>query len=141
MGILLKTGMENTRPRVIASALIEKDGKFMLTKEVLRDKKEWWIIPGGKVEFGENLIDAVKREMREEINLDIEILRLIDFKEVIKPDYNYHSIVFFFLAKAADEHEISEDHIIDAKFFSKYELKNMNLVESARWLFEKHFWE
>lgn len=51
--------------------IIVKDNKYLLIRE---DKKNWfngWIFPGGKVEEGENIEDAALRELKEEINLDI----------------------------------------------------------------------
>lgn len=126
-------------PNVIVSALIEKDGKFLLVKEVLEDAKEYWIFPGGKVEFGENLVDAVKREIKEETNLNIEILKFIDFKEAIHVNHYYHSIIFFFLAKPSDDKIILDNKILEAKYFSKEQLEKINLVDSAKWILEKHF--
>ena len=129
--------MTNERPSIVVSALIEKDNKFLLVKEVLESGKEYWIIPGGKVEFGENLLEAVKREIKEETNLDIEIKKFIDFQEAIVPQYNYHTIIFFYHAFPKNEKLILENKIIEANFFSKEEIKNLNLVDSARKFFER----
>lgn len=124
-------------PKIVASALIEKNQKYLLTKEILEDGKEYWIIPGGKIEFGENMIDTVKREIKEEINLDIDEIKFLDFKEAVYTNHNYHTIIFFFSAKPQSEKIILDEKILDAKFFSKDEMKELNLVETARWLLDK----
>ena len=72
-----------SKPKIVVAAVIEKDGKYLLIKEKLSDGIEKWIVPGGKVEFGEKLEDAVKREIKEETNLDIEILEFLDFYEAV----------------------------------------------------------
>jgi len=126
------------RPKIIASALIEKDGKFLLVKEILEDSKEYWIIPGGKVEFGETLAEALKREIKEEIDVDIEVLKFIDFKESIHRETNYHTVIFFFLARLMNENLVLDEKIVDAKFFTLEQAKNLNLVDTARWILENY---
>lgn len=131
--------MAKKLPKVIVSALVEKDGKFLLVKEILESGKEYWIIPGGGVEFGESMDEAVKRELKEETGLDIEVMKMIDFHEAVHVKYDYHTIVFLFHAKPLNKGLVLGDKILDAKFFSKNELKDLKLVSSAQSLLEKHF--
>lgn len=132
--------MNEKLPKIIASALVEKDNKILLIKETLEDNNEYWIVPGGTVEFGESLADALKREIKEETNLEIEILRFFDFKEAIHTKYDYHTIIFFFLTKPINENNLVLDgKILDAKFFGKEEIKELRLVDTATWILEKYF--
>ncbi|MCX6708454.1 MAG: NUDIX hydrolase [Candidatus Woesearchaeota archaeon] len=131
--------MGDRLPKVVVSGLVEKDGKVLLVKEILESKLPYWIVPGGKVEFGESLVDAVKRELKEETNLDVEVLRLLDFKEHIVMKYDYHTVVFFFLVKPLNESIKLPGEILDAKFFAKDELKSIDLVDSAKWILDKFF--
>ena len=125
------------RPKVIVSALIEKDGKYLLSKETLESGRDLWIVPGGKVEFSETLEAAVKREMKEELGIEIEIVGLIDFKEALYPQYGYHTVIFFFHAKPKSGKVKLEEKIIEAKYHTPEELKNLELVDNARWVLEK----
>ncbi len=129
--------MSEQKPKIIVAALIEKNNRFLLVKEILESGKEYWIIPGGGVEFGENLTDAIKREIKEETNLDIEIKNFAGFQEAIVPKYNYHTIIFFYRALPKNENLILENKILEAKFFSKEELKNLNLVNSSQKFLER----
>lgn len=126
------------KPKIVVAAVIEKDGKYLLIKEKLSSGNEKWIVPGGKVEFGEKLEDAVKREIKEETNLDIEILEFLDFYEAVYPDYDYHTVIFFFHAIPINHDMKLEDHILESKFFTKDEINNHELVDSAQWLFENY---
>ena len=58
-------------PRVGCGAAIVRDGQLLLVKRLTPPEAGSWSLPGGKVEFGERLADAVVREIREEIGVEI----------------------------------------------------------------------
>ncbi|MFA4998748.1 MAG: NUDIX domain-containing protein [Candidatus Paceibacterota bacterium] len=122
--------MAEPKPYIVVAALIEKDGKFLLEREVIESGKEYWLIPGGKVEYGETLTEALEREIKEETNLDIEVKEFIDFQEAIHVKYNYHTVIFFYRATTKSEKIILEDGILEAKFFTKEEIKSLNMPDS-----------
>ncbi|MBP3896072.1 MAG: NUDIX domain-containing protein, partial [Mogibacterium sp.] len=57
----------------VVAAIIEKDGKIFATQRGYGDYKDWWEFPGGKVEAGETHEEALKREIKEELNADIKV--------------------------------------------------------------------
>ncbi|OGY78800.1 MAG: hypothetical protein A3B74_03375 [Candidatus Kerfeldbacteria bacterium RIFCSPHIGHO2_02_FULL_42_14] len=129
--------MERSRPKIIASALVENNGRYLFAKETLEDGEDYWIVPGGKVEFGESLETAAKREMKEETHLDIAIVRFIAFQEAIHVQHDYHTIIFFFLARPKTLEMRLDSKILEAKFFAPEEFSSLRFVESARWLLRK----
>lgn len=57
-------------------ALIAHRGRFLLIKQVVKTdngEQTFWDIPGGKVQYGESPYDALRREVKEEVGLDIEV--------------------------------------------------------------------
>lgn len=52
---------------------------------VYSDKKDYWTPPGGKVEDGENILDAVVREVKEETNMKVIKQRLIGYQDIFEP--------------------------------------------------------
>jgi len=55
-----------------------------------------WCIPGGRLEPGESLEEAAKREFEEETGLRVQDCHLLDLSEVILPERDYHSITITF---------------------------------------------
>lgn len=60
---------------ILAAAALIRDGKGRIL--LLLNKRRGWEFPGGQVENGENLIEAVKREVKEETGIDTEIDRFV----------------------------------------------------------------
>lgn len=127
---------DRKKPRIIVSAVIQNGNKVLLTKEIL-ESGEKWIMPGGGVEFGENLVEAVKREIKEELGMDIEVGKLLGHREAIYTQYNYHTVIFFFLAKPLGNFILSEKQVLSANYFSTKETQDLDLVDTARWAIEQ----
>ena len=63
-----------TRPRAFAAII--KDNYILMTKHVYPDGS-FWTLPGGGLEADETFEDAVIREVREEVNLDVEVVEYL----------------------------------------------------------------
>jgi 8-oxo-dGTP diphosphatase len=64
-------------------AAIWRDGRLLLLKRRKAPEAGTWSLPGGKVEFGERLVDAVRREIAEEVGVEIEVTRSLGFVEML----------------------------------------------------------
>ncbi len=85
----------------VGAILVDPAGKVFLSRRGARSKneKDLWEFPGGAVEFGEKLADALKREMAEEYGIDIEVGDLLDVVDHILPGEGQHWISPTFLCK------------------------------------------
>ena len=98
--------------RITVKAIIENNGRVL----VVRDQKGIWELPGGRVEFGEHPIDALERELIEELGAkQINVKRLFDVWDFIVelPSEHYQFIVLVFMCdvnipsiKISDEHNL-----------------------------------
>ena len=93
--------------------------------------KEYWILPGGGLEFGESLHDCVIREIKEESNIDVTPKSLIFMDENLEK--NRHMIHFTYLCTpnslnvvTGTDPDHEEEIIKEAKFVSLSELKSMD---------------
>ena len=72
----MKKGIDYIGVSVGAMILNEKGEVFLLKRsQNCKNERGCWECPGGSVEFGETLVEAVKREMKEELGIEIEILK------------------------------------------------------------------
>jgi 8-oxo-dGTP diphosphatase len=69
----------------VAAVIWDENARFLLIRRSKPPRQGQWSLPGGKVEFGEPLREAVLREIREETGLEIELLGLIDAVDAIRP--------------------------------------------------------
>jgi mutator protein MutT len=105
-------------PGVSVGALILNDkGELFLSKRSENTKNEHgcWEIPGGSVEFGETLQDAIKREMKEEYGIEIELIEQMPAQNHILPDEHQHWVPTCFICGIkSGEPKIREPHKCDA---------------------------
>ena len=73
-------------PGVGCGAAILHDGKLLLVKRRRAPEAGCWNLPGGKVDFGERVEDAVRREIAEEIGVEIELIRPLALVQMIGLD-------------------------------------------------------
>ena len=112
--------------RVVA-AVIRDDDKIFATARGYGEYKGWWEFPGGKVEDGETLEEALVRELREEMDVEIKpdrYLRVVDY------DYpEFHIKLHCFLAKIVRGEPKLLEHD-DARWVGAEELGNLKWLDA-----------
>jgi ADP-ribose pyrophosphatase YjhB (NUDIX family) len=78
-----------TAPVVAVGGVAVVDGALLLVRRGKPPEAGRWTIPGGRVEMGESLAEAVERELLEETGLDVHCGRLRGWSERIVPGYHY----------------------------------------------------
>ena len=110
---------------VVAAVIFDDHGRIFATQRGYGEWKDWWEFPGGKIEPGESREDALRREIREELDADIHVgnlLRTIDY------DYpKFHLTMHCFRCSLADGHLALLEHEA-ARWLKPAELN------SVRWL-------
>lgn len=114
----MTSGAESNRPQIAVSAGIFRDGKILLVRRAREPSKGIYTFPGGRVEFGESLTEALAREVREETGLVIEILGLTGFREALpgKTGGHGHFVILPFAARWVANEVALNDELDDAKW-------------------------
>ena len=106
------------RPYLAVSAAIIRGGKVLMVRRARSPALNLYTLPGGAVELGESLTDAVIREVREETSLSIEPVALAGHREVIARDaqgrIERHFVILCFAARWLAGETILNDELDDA---------------------------
>ncbi len=81
--------MERTTIEVVA-AVVERGGQVLATQRGNGEWQGWWEFPGGKIEEGESHEKALRREMMEELGVEVEVGELIKSVEYDYPKFRLH---------------------------------------------------
>jgi 8-oxo-dGTP diphosphatase len=117
--------------RVRVAALIRNEsGEILLIKQ-RKKKKDYWLLPGGGIEFGESAIDALGRELKEELNIEIENPVFLLLNENIDPKGQRHLIQLIFGGEIKSGMEPTipkkEQQILEYKYFAISELESLEI--------------
>ena len=92
----------------VVAAIIIKNGKVFATQRGYGEFKDCWEFPGGKIESGEGSKEALVREIREELDAEIEVGELL---ETIEWDYpNFHLTMHRFICTLMSESMHLKEH-------------------------------
>ena len=85
----------------VVAAITIRDGQVFATQRGYGEFQGWWEFPGGKIEPGESPQMALKREIREELDAEIEVKELL---ETVEWDYpNFHLTMHCFICSLLSE--------------------------------------
>jgi 8-oxo-dGTP diphosphatase len=123
--------MSKKTPIIGVGAIVEHNGSILLVKRGKEPHKGEWAIPGGKVEWGEPLHNAVIREIKEETGVEIEPGDLAYHFEHISETNGHHFIVLDFFARYVNGDLIAGDDADDVGWFIFKSLKQLNVNETT----------
>ncbi len=111
--------VQPTRPQIAVSAAIFRDAKVLLTRRARSPAKGFYSLPGGRVEFGESLHQALAREIDEETGLDIDIVGLAGWREVLPAAAGAgHYLIMSFAARWVAREPVLNDELDDYRWIA-----------------------
>ena len=120
--------MTKQRPETSVGAVVVRDGQILLIRRGRGPAQGQWSVPGGRVEFGETLQEAVIREVAEETGLDVVCGEYIGHVERIAEDYHY-VILDFWADALSDGPLVAGDDAAEAAWIDLSELGDIAMVE------------
>jgi 8-oxo-dGTP diphosphatase len=134
---LTDTGVDSrrypVRPYLAVSAAIFRAGRVLIVRRGTPPLQGIYTLPGGGVELGETLEEAVVREVREETGLAIEPLALAGYREVIVRDaagkIERHFVILPFAARYLAGEIALNAELAEAKWLLPEELSGLKTTE------------
>ena len=122
--------------------IIERD-RILLVERGKEPLKGWWSLPGGILETGERLAEAIRREVREETGLEIEPYEVHEIFERIMPDPQgrpeYHYVLVDYLCRVTGGTLGAASDASRAAWVSQRELGDYHLTEGTLPVIENAF--
>lgn len=110
-------------------------GRALLIERASEPLKGSWSLPGGVVEAGERLADAVRREVREETGLEVEPVRMVEIFERIMPDpqgrTEYHYVLIDYLCRVTGGQLRAASDASQARWVNCADLASYRITEGA----------
>ena len=78
--------------------VVIQDNKILLVKH-RKGHRQYWVLPGGRLEYGETFQECGTRELKEETGLDVEVQNFLFLSEAIAPDRSRHIVNIYLKAK------------------------------------------
>ena len=125
----------------VVAVIVDDDGRVLLTKRSIPPFRDLWVMPGGKIDLGEPILEALQREVHEEVGLEIAVEGLIDVFEHLTPgEENCHFVILYYRCHplycdiVRNEHEVAE-----AVWVPCCELGGYTMPAGARYILGKVF--
>ena len=118
----------------VAAAVICRDNRIFATQRGYGNYKDWWEFPGGKIEPGETSQEALKREILEELDTEIEVGELIDTVEYDYPEFHLSMDCFWCSIRSGSLTLLEAE---DARWLTAEESGSVNWLPADLELIEK----
>ncbi len=129
--------MPETRPEVCVGAIAVFDDSILLVRRGRGAAQGTWSVPGGRVESGESLAEAVVRELAEETGLTGVCESLVGWAERIDTEYHY-VILDFAVTIISDVDPVAGDDAAEARWVPLSELADLTLADGLAEFLHDH---
>jgi len=122
--------LQPTHPQLAVSAAIFRDDKILLVRRARSPADGFYSLPGGRVEFGETLHEALNREVTEETALKIEIAGLAGWREVLPGTSRAgHYLIMSFAARWIAGEVVLNEELDDFRWLAPDAIGDLKLTD------------
>jgi 8-oxo-dGTP diphosphatase len=118
--------------KATVGAVIYQNNSILLQLRNHQPFEDYWALPGGHIEYGESVIPAVEREIKEETGLDLHNIRFFHFYTEYFPDIDWHAVVLVFLAEGTGIMQKQDTEVKELRWFSMDDIDDLPLAFNHR---------
>jgi mutator protein MutT len=131
------------QPVVGVGGIVLDADRVLLVRRGREPLKGIWSIPGGKLELGETLRDGVRRELREEVGLEVQVREMVEVFERISFDEEgraaYHFVLIDFLCECMAGTATADDDVDEVAWVERNRISDYETTDGAPAVIEKAF--
>ncbi len=116
------------RPQICVGAVARRAEHLLLIKRGTAPGLGQWSLPGGRVELGETMAEAVLRELAEEAGIDAVVNDVVGWVERISPEYHF-VIVDFAVTALGEAQPVAGSDAADARWIPLWQVTELDLVD------------
>jgi 8-oxo-dGTP diphosphatase len=109
----------------VGAVVRDESGRILVVRRALPPSQGLWSIPGGRVEPGETLAEAARREVREETGLDVDVQEILGHVDIPHGDVVYDVADFAATVSGNVPPLAAGDDAGDARWVTAAELRNL----------------
>lgn len=125
----------------VVGVIVDNEERVLLTRRNVPPFKDLWVMPGGKIDLGEPILVALRREVTEEVGIDVEVEGLIDVFEHLTPgDENSHFVILYYRCRPITcllSH--NPDEVAEARWVPRGEIGGYSMPAGTRFILGKVF--
>jgi len=125
----------------VVACILDDAQRVLLTRRNIEPFVSQWVMPGGKVDFGEALLAALHREVREEVGIEIQVEELIDvFEHLGAKSGGRHFVILYYRAHPRGLELVpNQEECGEARWVAADELSALDLPPGTRHILSKLF--
>ncbi len=125
----------------VVACIIDAQDRVLLTRRCIHPFCGQWVMPGGKIDLGESILEALHREVREEVGIEVRVEGLIDVFEHLQVGAgNDHFVILYYrAAPLAGELRPNGQECTEADWVGKERLPALDLTPGTRHILAKVF--
>ncbi len=116
-------------------SVVIRDGEVLLVRRAYPPRAGEWSLPGGHLELGESLVDGVRREVREETGIEVEVGPVVEVFDRVHHDgdgrVRYHFVIVDFLCWPVGGVLVAGDDAADARWVARADLAGLGVNSHA----------
>jgi 8-oxo-dGTP diphosphatase len=125
----------------VVAVIVDETEHVLLTRRAIPPFEGLWVMPGGKIDLGEPILEALHREVREEIGIGVTVGGLVDVFEHLTPgpDNDHFVILYYRCRPLAHDLAPNPAEVAEARWVPRAELRGYATPEGTRYILGRIF--
>jgi 8-oxo-dGTP diphosphatase len=118
----------------VVAVIVDEAERVVLTRRAIPPFLDMWVMPGGKIGLDEPILHALRREVEEEVGLQVQVEGLVDVFESLSPDTDHFVILYYRCRPVTRVLVPLPVEVAEARWVPRAELGALRLTDGTRFI-------